>query len=513
MPPWYPWVAMGVFLIGSYMVILDVTIVNVALPQIAIDLGSHEGIEWVVTAYLIAIGIAQPATAWAADRFGRKPIFTISLALFGLGSLLSALAPDLNYLIAFRILQGAGGGAMMPVGLAMIYELFPPDKRGTALGIWGLSAMAAPAVGPTLGGYIVTVADWRWLFFVNVPIGIVGVIAAVALLRDFGFRERRPFDLPGFAFAAGGLVSLLLAFSESTRWGWGSPQIVGLLVLGCSLLVTFVFHALRSKHPLIQVRMFAVPTFSITIVIIWVTSLMLYSRLVFIPLQLETLRDMTAFKVGLILTPSAVCAMIASPLSGRLTDRIGPRYPVLAGMLSGCFGAWFLGHLSLDTSIYVISFFVALQGFGMGLAMTPNTVAAMASLRDRYAAQAATVRSLNMQIAASFGVAILSTIVVSQIGVVSAQGLTGAEAQHAQDAYNSVFIVALGVLIAGLALAFFLPGRAGMRSLQRERSAEFHGSAGGAPADNIANPHAEPAAAVPTESATETASSAPPAGS
>lgn len=477
MPPWYPWVAMGVFLIGSYMVILDVTIVNVALPQIAIDLGREEGIEWVVTAYLIAIGIAQPATAWAADRFGRKRIFTISIFLFGLGSLLSALSPNLDYLIFFRILQGAGGGAMMPVGLAMIYELFPPDKRGTALGIWGLSAMAAPAVGPTLGGYIVTVADWRWLFFINVPIGVVGVIAAVMLLRDFGFREKRPFDLLGFTLASGGLVSLLLAFSESNEWGWGSPQIVGLIVLGATLLSTFVWHALRVQHPLIDVRMFAVPTFSITIVIIWVTSLMLYSRLVFIPLQLETLRDMTAFKVGLILTPSAIAAMIASPLAGRLTDKIGPRYPILAGMISGAFGAWFLGHLALDTSVYVIAFFVALQGFGMGLAMTPNTVAAMASVRDRFAAQAATVRSLNMQVAASFGVAILSTIVVSQIGVVSAHGLTGADAQEAQNAYNSVFLIAMGILIAGIALALFLPGRSGMRSIQQQRSAEFQTSA------------------------------------
>jgi EmrB/QacA subfamily drug resistance transporter len=477
MPPWYPWVAMGVFLIGSYMVILDVTIVNVALPQIAIDLGRESGIEWVVTAYLIAIGIAQPATAWAADRYGRKRIFTISLFLFGLGSLLAALSPNLNYLIAFRILQGAGGGAMMPVGLAMIYELFPPERRGTALGIWALSAMAAPAVGPTLGGYIVTAADWRWLFFVNVPIGVIGVIAAVILLRDFGFREKRPFDLLGFGLAAGGLVSLLLAFSESNEWGWGSPQIVGLLVLGSALLSTFVFHALRTDHPLIQVRMFAVPTFSITIIIIWVTSLMLYSRLVFIPLQLETLRDMTAFKVGLILTPSAIAAMIASPLAGRLTDKIGPRYPIVAGIISGAFGAWFLGHLELDTSVYVISAFVALQGFGMGLAMTPNTVAAMASVQDRFAAQAATVRSLNMQVAASFGVAILSTIVVSQIGVVSAHGLTGADAQEAQDAYNSVFLIALGVLLAGLVLALFLPGRAGMRSIQRQRSAEFNAPA------------------------------------
>lgn len=476
-PPWYPWVAMGVFLIGSYMVILDITIVNVALPQIGIDLGESEGIEWVVTAYLLAIGISQPATAWAADRFGRKLIFTLSLALFAAGSLLAALSPDLNYLIAFRILQGAGGGAMMPVGLAMIYELFPPDKRGTALGIWGLSAMAAPAVGPVLGGYIVTAADWRWLFLVNVPIGVVGVIAGVALLRDVGFREKRPFDLLGFTLAAGGLVSLLLAFSESNQWGWGSPQILSLLTAGTALLITFVLHALRTEHPLIQVRMFAVPTFSLTIVIIWMLSLMLYSRLVFIPLQLQTLRDMTAFEVGLLLTPSAICAMIASPIAGRLTDKIGPRYPILAGIISGAFGAWFLGHLSLDTSVWVIAFFVALQGFGMGLAMTPNTVAAMASVRDRFAAQAATVRSLNMQVAASFGIAILSTIVVSQIGVVSAVGFTGERAQQAQDAYNSVFLVALGVLLAGLVLTLFLPGRAGMRSIQQQRSAEFQAPA------------------------------------
>ncbi|MGC2241185.1 MAG: MFS transporter, partial [Acidimicrobiia bacterium] len=163
----YPWIAMGVVLIGTFMVILDTTIVNVALPQIGLALDRQAGIEWVVTAYLLAVGLAQPPTGWLADRFGRKRLFIVSLGFFVIGSLGAALSPNLGSLVGARVIQGLGGGALMPVGMAMIYELFPPHRRGTALGVWGVAAMAGPAFGPVIGGYLVTNVSWHWLFLIN----------------------------------------------------------------------------------------------------------------------------------------------------------------------------------------------------------------------------------------------------------------------------------------------------------------------------------------------------------
>lgn len=469
----YPWVAMGVVLIGTFMVILDSTIVNVALPQIGIDLRQSANIEWVVTAYLLAVGVSQPATGWLADRWGRKTIFTASLGSFATGSLLAALAPNLPVLVAFRVLQGLGGGAMMPIGMAMIYELFPPDRRGTALGIWGIASMAAPAVGPVLGGYLVTAAGWRWLFLINVPIGYVGVVLAAKLLRQTGYREIRPFDTFGFGLSATALLALLLAFSEASDWGWGAPPTLALIALGVILLAVFIHHALHTEHPLVELRMFRIPTFSITIAIVWLLTMMQFGRLVFIPLELETLRGMSALKVGLILTPSAIGAGLTMPLGGRLADKIGSRTPVVVGTAIVGVAAWLLGHLTLTTPVTYLILVLAIQGLGNGLATMPNTVAAMNSVQSRFVAQASAVRSLNRQIAGSLGVAILATVVAGQIGAVSAAGLSGASASEAQHAYNLVFLIALAALAVAFVLAFFLPDRAGARAAQEARASEF----------------------------------------
>ena len=468
----YPWIAMSVVLIGTYMSILDTTIVNVALPQIGIDLHQSRGIEWIVTAYLLAAGIALPITGWLADRAGRKLIFTTSLGLFAAGSLLSALAPNLPMLVLFRIIQGLAGGALMPVGMAMVFELFPPDRRGTALGIWGVAAMAGPAIGPVLGGLIVTEVSWRWLFIINVPIGVIGVILAIRLLRDIGFREQRRFDALGLALIGTGLICLLLAFSETGTWGWTAPATLAALTAGIVLIAAFAARALHITEPLIELRMFRTRTFTLTMVIMAFLTLMQFGRLVFIPLELETLRHFSALKVGLMLTPGAVGAGITNPFGGRLTDRIGPRVPTIAGILLTGIPGWFLATLSPTSSTSFITLILAIQGFGTGFSMMPNMVAGMNSLPSRFVAQASAVRSLNRQVWGSLGTAILASVVASRIGRVSAAGLHGISVGTIQSAYNAVFAVALGALVVALVLAFFLPGAEGTHRDQEARTRE-----------------------------------------
>jgi len=470
---WYPWIAMGVVLIGSYMVILDSTIVNVALPQIGVSLHQSSGVEWIVTAYLLAVGVSQPATGWLADRLGRKRIFTTSLAAFGAGSLLAAASPNLSVLIGCRVLQGLGGGAMMPVGMTMIYELFPPDRRGMALGTWGIASTAAPAVGPVLGGYIVTVASWRWLFVINGPIGVIGVIAAVRLLKDFGFREQRRFDAVGFGLIGAGLVALLLVFSEAATWGWTSPRSLVLLAAGSGLLAAFIWHGLHRADPLIALRMFQTGTFSITIVIVCLLTLIQFGRLVFIPLELETMRGMSALEVGIILTPSALGAALTMPLGGRLADRIGARTPVVLGTAIVGVVAWLLAHLTPTSSVGYLAGIVALQGLGNGLAIMPNSVAGLNSLPGRYVAQASAVRSLMRQVAGALGVGILATLVAARIGSVSASVQSPGSLSSAQAAYNLVFMVGFGATALAFCLAFLLPGRRAMKAMQAERAAEL----------------------------------------
>lgn len=464
----YPWIAMGVVLMGTFMVILDTTIVNVALPQIGIALDARDGIEWVVTAYLLAVGIAQAPTGWLADRIGRKRLFIISLGLFSMGSLFAALSPTLPVLVVARIVQGLGGGALMPVGMAMVYELFPPDRRGSALGIWGVAAMAAPAFGPVLGGYLVTNVSWHWLFLVNVPIGAMAIGAAFILLRDTGYRERRSFDGLGLGLISTGLVIWLYTFAKAGDWGWGSPLTIGLLLVGAGFLSAFVLWEQRTDHPVIDIDMVKVPIFALTLAVIGMVVIVQFGILVYLPLQLETVRGLSAFKVGTMLVPTAIAGAITFPLGGRITDRIGPRVPVVIGAVFLGVSAAILSRLGVDAPIAAIEVALVCQGLGFGLAMMPNSVTGLNALPGRFVAQATAVRQLNVRVMASFGVAVLGTILAMVMGAPAT-----ADAALAQQAYNTVFLIA--AVCAGVAaiLAVFLPGRDRNRQLQEDRAAEF----------------------------------------
>jgi DHA2 family multidrug resistance protein len=470
LPPGYRWVAMGIVLVGTFMVILDTSIVNVALPKIGADFGTISGVEWIVTAYLLAVGVAQMATGWLADRIGRKATFLGSLVLFTASSALCALAPNLALLNGFRILQGIGGGALMPVAMAMIFDLFEPRERGTALGIWGIAAMAAPAIGPVLGGWLVTVSSWRTLFTINVPIGVVGTILGVRLLRDVGFREHRPFDLRGLWYSGIGLVLLLLALQESTTWGWSSARFLSVFAVGLVLVAAYVLHALRVRHPLVDVRMFRIGAFTISMAVIWMLTIAQFTRLVFMPLQLETLRGLSALKVGVVLTPSALGIAATMPIGGRMADRVGVRLPVVIGLAVLAASFWPLAHLGLHTPLWIIGVWLFVGGLGAGLSMMPNTVAGMNSVPGRLVSQAASVRSLQRQIAGALGTAILAAILAAQIDPNHVTSL--AARVHGQAAYNDLFLIAMFLLAGCFVVALFLPDKARTLALQEERRRE-----------------------------------------
>jgi DHA2 family multidrug resistance protein len=463
----YRWVAMAVILVGTFMVILDTSIVNVALPQIGADFDSVAAVDWIVTSYLLAVGVSIMATGWLADHFGKKRVFVYSLTAFTAGSALCAVSLGLPMLVASRVVQGLGGGALMPVGMAMIYELFEPEVRGMALGIWGVAAMAAPAVGPVLGGFLVTVVDWRVLFLVNVPIGVVGVPAAMRLLQDRGDRNDRPLDAIGLGLASAGLVLVLLALSEAPTWGWASSAFIATITVGSLLLVAWVVRSLRGPHPIIELRMFAIPAFSLTMVIVWLITVAQFARLVFIPLEFETLRGSSALSVGLMLTPSALGVAFTMPVGGRMADHVGARIPVTIGLAITAVSFWPLANLNADTPMSVVAMWLFIGGLGVGLSIMPNTVIAMNSVHGRYTAQASAVRSLNRQVAGALGTAALASVLVSHIGPIGSHA--GRPSAEAVGGYNAVFAVAFLCTLLAFVFAFALPGQRIARELQEAR--------------------------------------------
>jgi EmrB/QacA subfamily drug resistance transporter len=474
-----PWVAMGAVLFGTFMVSLDQTVVTIALPRIGRELGDLDAVDLVMTAYLLALGVVQPTMGWLADQFGRKRVFLASVVVFSAGSLLSGLAADLPQLVLARIVQGVGGGAIFPVGAAMIYEQVPPARRGLAMGIWSLGIAVAPALGPTVGGLVVTTLGWRWLFLLNVPIGLVGLLVGARVLRFAGFRERRRFDALGFGLVTVGLASLLYAVSDATRAGWTSPQVVLLAVAGALLLAWFVVHQLREPEPLIDVRMFAIPAYGVGMVIVAGMIVITMARLVFLPLELVGTRGLSELEVGLILTPAALTGAVAAPLGGTLADRIGSRVPVVVGLVAMGVAAFGFANLSLETPTLLIAALVALQGFGNGLALTPNQVAGMNALPQRLLARGTAIRSTTRQVAASLGLALLSAFLATRIGSLAAPS-SPAEAVAQQTAYNEVFL-AVGVLaVACLVLALrYVPDREESRSHVAEREVEHEELVGG----------------------------------
>jgi EmrB/QacA subfamily drug resistance transporter len=363
--------------------------------------------------------------------------------------------------------------------MAMIYEQVPPGRRGVAMGIWSVGIAVAPALGPTLGGIIITTLGWRWLFFLNVPIGIVGILVGARVLRFAGFRERRRFDLPGFGLVTVGLASVLYAVSGANTAGWASVQTVGLAGFGLLLLAAFVVHELREPEPLIDLRMFAVPAYSVAMALVGGMIAITFARLVFLPLALVGVRGLSEIEVGLILTPAALTGAIAAPLAGLLTDRIGARRPVILGIVAMGIASLGFANLALDTPTLAIAALVALQGFGNGLALTPTQVAGMNSLPQRLLARGTAIRSTTRQVAGSFSIAILTAFLVTRIGSLAPPS-TPAEAVAQQAGYNSVFLVVAVLALVCLALAVrYLPRGHEMREHASARAVEHEELVGG----------------------------------
>ncbi|GLZ44019.1 hypothetical protein Acsp06_02040 [Actinomycetospora sp. NBRC 106375] len=374
-------VALLVLVAGMFMSVLDISIVNVAIPVMQNDFGvTTEDISWISTAYSLAEGVIVPASAWLGLRLGLGRAYIVAMIGFAIGSVLCGLAWDLNSMIAFRILQAIPGGVIPVVALTMLYKIVPKDRLGAAMGMYGLGIVFAPAIGPTLGGYLVEYVDWRLIFFINVPIGVVGTIAAMIWLPNFGPAKAQRFDLWGFVTIASGLFALLLGLHEGEDWGWTSYPVMILLTYGVLALAAFVVIELEVEKPLLDVRVFATWAFSNSLILIAVISAGLFGVLFYIPQSLQQNQGLGAFETGLLLLPQALVMAVIMPLAGQIYDRIGARWPAVAGLIITAYGTWLLRDLTIDTSHTELAWILAFRAAGIGLAMMPIMTGGLSSL-------------------------------------------------------------------------------------------------------------------------------------
>jgi EmrB/QacA subfamily drug resistance transporter len=408
-------IPLAVLIGGMFMSILDVSIVNVAIATIQSDFGgSTADVAWITTAYSLVLGVVVPASAWLGDRFGLDRVYMIALAGFALASALCGLAWSLNSLVAFRVIQAIPGGLLPVVTLTMVYRIVPRQKIGTAMGMYGLGIVFAPAIGPTLGGYLVEYVSWRLVFYINVPVGVLGLIAAAVALPKFTRTPTRPFDVWGFITVATGLVALLLAFSEGQSWGWSSYRVLILIVGGALLLALFVTIELEVEHPLLDLQVFHSAAYTTSLIIMGVMMTGMFATLFYIPLFLQSGQGYQALNTGLLLLPQALVMAVLMPISGRLYDKVGPRWLVVSGLLIAAFGSYGLAGINPDVTRTEIVWWMCIRAAGVGMAMMSVMTGGLAALHPELTNSGSAINTVVQRVSAALGLAALTAMATAQ---------------------------------------------------------------------------------------------------
>lgn len=406
----HKWWVLGVVVMGTFMSILDSTVVNIALPKfMSVFSADVHSVQWVLTAYLLALAVVIPLTGYVDETLGGKRMYMLSLALFTAASALCGLSWSLNVLIFFRILQGLGGGLIQPLGMSLLLREFRPEERGTALGFFGIPTMLAPALGPILGGYFVQYVDWRFIFYINVPIGIVAVIAVSRILRNAPLHHDRQLDVKGLALVSIGSAALLIGIDNGPTDGWGSTEVVLELLVGLVCLAGFVVVELTREQPLLELRLFQRINFSTAVFVTLIIQVGLFGAMFLLPVFLENLQGLGAMETGLLWLPQSIAVALIMPISGRIFDRFGPTIVLVPGIALLVYATYLFSFLSLGTSQTQVVEILIIRGAGMGLAMMPATTAAMNATPHHLIPRATALTSVIQRIAGSFGAAIMAT--------------------------------------------------------------------------------------------------------
>jgi EmrB/QacA subfamily drug resistance transporter len=493
--------ALAVLIVGMFMSILDVSIVNVAVPTIQKAFGTTtEDIQWIATAYSLALGVVVPVSGWLGDRLGFSRAYHLALLGFLAGSALCGVAWDLESLVVFRVLQAIPGGILPVVTLSMVYRIVPREKIGTAMGMYGLGIVFAPAIGPTLGGYLVEYVDWRLIFFINVPVGLIGLASAVLVLPRFPAGNAGRFDVLGFLTIAGGLFTLLLALSKGQDWGWTGYRVLALSTYSVLSLATFVVIELGTEEPLLDIRVFRYWPFTNSLLLIAVLSVGLFGVLFYVPLVLQQAQNLGAFHTGLVLLPQALVMGVIMPFAGRLYDRIGPRWPAVVGLTIVALGTYLLHNLTPDTTRTHMMALLAFRASGMGLAMMPIMTGGLAVIPTELVSRASAFNNVVQRISAALGLALLTALLTRQQaqqladrsallppdvvpprppGTSPVVGLYGLYQELTRQVFvagvDDLFVVTAGLTVVGVALALPLrstlsgrTGRTGRNAVPRQ---------------------------------------------
>ena len=475
----------GVVVLGAIMSILDITVVNVALPTFQTVFGSvdepvaYSHVAWTVTGYTLALATVIPLTGWAADRFGTKRLYLTAIALFTAGSVLCATADSINMLIAFRVLQGLGGGMLMPLGMTIMTRAAGPRRMGRLMAILGVPMLLGPIMGPILGGWLIAHASWPWIFLINVPLGAIALVYAFVVLPSDSPRPSEAFDFLGMLLLSPGLALFLFGVSSlpATSGDFTAPRVWVSMLIGVALMLAFVWHAFRPEHPLLDLRLLTNRNLTVSIITMFLFAAAFFGGLLLVPTYFQQVRGESTLDAGLLVAPQGLGAMVTMPIAGYLVDKIPVGRIVPVGLLLIVAGMFGLTQIEADTSYPLLIGLLFVMGLGMGATMMPLFTTALRTLNNHQVARGSTLLNITQQISSSVGVAVMSVVLtnnlqssalagpaiasyqdpslVQQLGAAQiAQGLA-----EAAQAFADTYWVAWTLVVLTLVPALFLPRR------------------------------------------------------
>ncbi len=454
----YKWIVAIVFVMALFIDILDVTIVNVALTSISADLGgSFSDTTWISLGYSLSLAVFIPLSGWLGDRFGTKRTFICALTLFMIGSLACSLATSIGQLVAFRVLQGVGGGMLTPVGVTMLFRAFPPQERAKASGILTIPTVLAPALGPLIGGYLVDEAGWRWIFTVNVPVAAVALTLAAFGLKEHTESSGRKFDIPGFVLTATGFPCLVYALERGASEGWTSPRIVITGILGVVLLSLLVYVETHKDEPMLALRLLKDRLFRTTNLASLFSTMSFLGLLFLLPQWLQRVRGLSAFDSGLATFPQAVGVILLSQVASRTYGKIGPRRMLAFGFMGLALTTVGFLFVEVDTTVWFIRALMLIRGFFLAFTFIPLQAASYARISPADTGRASSIFSTQRQLGTALGVAFLSTVLVSVIPAPFVGRRVPVELQGKfTDSFHIAFAVAVGLCVVAAAVSLMI---------------------------------------------------------
>ncbi len=459
------WLVAIAFVFGIFMEILDMTVLNTALPAIgrAFDI-SESQLQYPLTGYLVSLAIIIPASGWVGDRFGTKRTFAAAIAIFTAASALAGAANSLEMLVAARVLQGIGGGMMVPVGTTMLFRNFPKEERPKAGAVLAMPTMIAPALGPVLGGWLTDTYSWRWIFYINLPIGLLGFLFTMLFVPDdAGTQKVGRFDLPGFVLGGAGLAALLVGIERGPSHGWGDASTLGLIIPALAVLATFIVVELRRAEPLLDLRLLKERYFRAGNIALFISTGTFMGILFLFPLFLQRIRGLDATESGLVTVFQVLGMFLVMPNSARLYPKFGPRYMMVIGFAIMVLTIGSMEFVNYDSSLWIFRAQLFIFGIGLAFAFVPLQTVTFENVSLHDTANASALFSTSRQIASAVGVSIVSTVLTLRMDA-HTDGLAATASEAVQkaatfDAYQNTFLFSGICALIGIAFAFVFKKR------------------------------------------------------